>query len=187
MKKNNEPAMDRNSFNYDMNNLAKTIRNEIDDIDEQIEEEMETASDYLVSKRTSEYERCKSKINRLINSKLFREGQLDKIEMTRDKINAMYTDMELARTVGKVYSGFSTFASNKEVKEITKELVQFNKMMQQTSGSIEKMMAVFTSDIQQNDYTTEVDASLKERSAQMNEDIFKEIEEKAEAKRNMLI
>ena len=175
--KQKEP-INKEEFNFELNKFVKEINKEIEGYDDSINAELQKACNYRKAGRQIEEERSKKRIGRLLNSKLVREDQLDKIEATRDKINSMITDMELARTVGKVYSGFGSFASNKEMKAILKEIESFNAMMDKSSRNINAMMEAMGESLSQ-DNTAQVNAMVQDQYNQMMEGFERQIEESA--------
>lgn len=177
-KKKNTEAFDKDSFNFEINKFSKDINKQIEDYDKQIEEELAKACNYRKLGRTIEEDRCKKKIGRLLNSKLTREDQLDKIEATKDKINSMLTDMELARTVGKVYSGVGSFTSNKEMKAILKEIESFNSVMNNANKNINVLMETMGEALGK-DNTDQVNSMVQAQYEQMMAGYEKQIEESA--------
>ena len=179
MKKEEKP-FDKYDIDFRFNGLIKNVNKAIDDFDVRIETEIAKACEMRKAGRIEEENKIKDKIGRLLSLKLNRQSQLDKIEITRDKIFELLDNIEFARTVGSVYSGIGKFVDKKEMNLILKDLNVFNKEMTTAEKNINVLMDTIS---EKMDVTasekTQVDSLIQNQYDQMMASYERRIEESA--------
>ena len=178
MKKKEEKQVDRVEVDFKFKAVSKNINKAIDEFDQRIEEQLSKAIQFKKTNRIEEEERARKKIGMLLQNKLRRMDQLDKLEATRDRIMEMIDDMELARTLGNVYSGIGSFIDKKEMKNILNEINSFNATMSKAETNINVLMSSINDKIGVEE-NPQVDAMIQSQYDRMMESYEKRIEEES--------
>lgn len=177
--KKDDKKVDRVEVDFKFKAVSKNINKAIEDFDQRIEEQLSKAIQFKKTNRIEEEGRARKKLGMLLQNKLRRMDQLDKLEATRDKIMEMIDDMELARTLGNVYSGLGSFIDKKEMKNILKEIDSFNNTMSTADKNINLLMDSINNEIGVDENPQHVDAMIQSQYDRMMESYEKRIEEES--------